>query len=130
MESLKIAQSDDAPLVNFDVNIRVFTLAGESRPENASKFYSPIIKWMNEYFAASENSKNKSIIFVFKLDYFNSSSAKYIMDIILLIKKQIDNGYKIEIEWHYDARDEDMMEAGKEFSGKFSSNIEMKMIKF
>lgn len=128
MDSLRVEQKDDSPLIDFNPKTGVFLMEGESRPENASKYYSPVLKWLNEYFETAD--KSKAITFVFKLDYFNSSSAKYLMDIMLILTKFIDNGAKIFIEWHYDVRDEDMLESGKEFSSKFSSNINMKMVKY
>ena len=132
MNSLRIEATDDSPFINFDIVSNHFMVSGESRPENASKFYSPIIKWLNEYetFFLENKKDSKLLTFAFKLNYFNSSSAKYIMDIMIILKKFIDKSYKIEIEWHYDKRDEDMLEAGKEFAGKFYSNIEMKMIEY
>ncbi len=132
MNSFRIESTDDSPFINFDTLTNSFIISGESRPENASKFYTPIINWLNDYenYLLENKDKMKPLTFVFKLDYFNSSSAKYIMDIMLFLKNFIEKGYKAEIEWHYDARDEDMMEAGKEFSSKFYSNIDMKIVKY
>ena len=59
---------------------------------------------------------DSTLEFVFKLDYFNSTSAKYIMDILLILKKLVEKGYKINIQWHYDKRCDDILDAGKEFS--------------
>ena len=55
---------------------------------------------------------------IFKLcyDYFNSSSAKYILDIVLLINKLFEDGLQVGIEWQYKKEDEDMLETGKEFT--------------
>jgi len=132
MNSLRIEATDDSPFINFDIAGNYFIISGESRPENASKFYAPVIKWLNEYdnYITENAGKSQPLTFAFKLDYFNSSSAKYIMDIMLLLKNFIQKAHKIDIEWHYDNRDEDMLEAGKEFASKFYSNIEMKMVKF
>lgn len=128
MDVFRLDQKDDSPLIDFNPKTGIFLMEGESRPENSSKFYSPVLKWLNDFFESNQN--NKPITFVFKLDYFNSSSAKYIMDIMMLLTKFIDKGAKVDIEWHYDARDEDMLESGKEFSSKFLSNINMKMVKY
>jgi hypothetical protein len=121
MDSLIIEATEDSPKVVFDIPSNRFTISGESRPENAGKFYTPVINWIvsfEEVLKArkQENKDNSPLIFAFKLDYFNSTSAKYIMDILLIIKKLVDTGYKIDIEWHYDKRDDDMLDAGNEFS--------------
>ncbi len=115
MDSLKIEATEDSPFINMDIGTKTLIISGESRPENASKFYSPILKWIVDL-AEVLPSKRDKISFVFKLDYFNSISAKYIMDIILILKRYIDNGYTVNIEWHYDKRDDDMLDAGKEYA--------------
>ena len=113
MDSLIIEATEDSPNVHFDTSSNRFTISGESRPENAGKFYSPVISWIVDYEQALGQSP---LVFVFKLDYFNSTSAKYIMDILLVLKKFVDDGHTVNIEWHYDKRDDDMLDAGNEFS--------------
>lgn len=121
MDSLIIEATEDSPRIMFDIESNRFIISGESRPENAGKFYTPVINWIVNFeetlYTRKQQTKDDSaLIFVFKLDYFNSTSAKYIMDILLIIKKLVDQGYKINIEWHYDKRDDDMLDAGNEFS--------------
>lgn len=117
MDSLIIEATEDSPKVHFDTTSNRFTISGESRPENAGKFYTPVINWIVQYEESLTGKKDiTTLVFVFKLDYFNSTSAKYIMDILLVLKKFVDDGYKVNVEWHYDKRDDDMLDAGNEFS--------------
>ena len=121
MDSLIIEATEDSPAVTFETSSNHFTISGESRPENAGKFYAPIIDWIIKfegilYWRKHEMKDDSTVVFVFKFDYFNSTSAKYIMDILLIIKKLATQGYKINVEWHYDKRGEDILDAGKEFS--------------
>ncbi|MFY9310671.1 MAG: DUF1987 domain-containing protein [Bacteroidia bacterium] len=121
MDSLIIEATEDSPKILFDTASNRFTISGESRPENAGKFYTPVINWIVKFEEILAKRKNEQkdetpLVFVFKLDYFNSTSAKYIMDILLVLKKFADDGYKVAIEWHYDKRDDDMLDAGNEFS--------------
>ena len=120
MDSLIIEATEDSPKIMFDTASNRFIISGESRPENAGKFYTPLINWIVKYeetlYSLKQQLKDDAVIFIFKLDYFNSTSAKYIMDVLLIIKKFVDLGYKINIEWHYDKRDDDMLDAGNEFS--------------
>jgi len=121
MDSLIIEGTEDSPAVMFDASTNRFVISGESRPENAGKFYTPLIDWLLQfegiaYWRKHEMKDDSTLVFVFKLDYFNSTSAKYIMDILLLVKKFATQGYKVGIEWHYDKRGEDILDAGKEFS--------------
>ena len=121
MDSLIIKSTDDSPGVVFDTSSNSFTISGESRPENAGKFYTPIINWISGFedelrHRKEETKENSKLVFIFKLNYFNSTSAKYIVDILLSIKNIAKQGHIINIEWHYDKRGDDMLDAGKEFS--------------
>jgi hypothetical protein len=121
MESLIIEGTEDSPSVAFDIKSNCFTISGKSRPENSGKFFTPIIKWITEFEQNLLNRKNliadnPNIVFIVKLDYFNSISAKYILDIILMLKEVVLKGQNVEIKWHYSKPDVDMLETGKEFS--------------
>lgn len=121
MESLIIDKSDFSPKVVFDPTNDLFEISGESRPENTSKFYVPIISWLDKYVGVLSEEKVKSAnkkphIFEFKFDYFNSTSAKFIMDVLMKLDKMVKDGYDVRVKWYYDKRDEDMKESGEEFS--------------
>lgn len=118
MESLIIEGTEDSASVKFDVNSGQFVISGKSRPENTVKFFTPITDWINEFYATklAPKADNPLVVFVFKLEYFNSISAKYILDIMFSLKDFISEGNKIGIEWHYAKLDDDMLETGKEFS--------------
>ncbi len=120
MNPLIIDASEDSPSVIFDTTAKHFTISGKSRPENTGKFYNPVIDWIIKFednLAAGKNkADNSAIVFSFKLEYFNSISAKYIADIILILKDFIVKGYPFNIEWHSAKFDDDMLDAGKEFA--------------
>ena len=121
MNSFIIEATEDSPAIVFADSSNCLTISGESRPENAGKFYAPLINWIANFTETlrtqkEERNENSTISVIFKLDYFNSTSAKYIMDVLLMIKKIVDQGHTVNIEWHYDKRGDDMLDAGKEFS--------------
>ena len=121
MNALLIESSDFSPKVMFDPAKNLFEISGESRPENTSKFYVPILQWLEQYQNVLYWEKDKfgqgaARVFEFKLDYFNSTSAKFIMDVLMQLDKMAQDGYDIKAKWFYDKRDEDMKESGEEFS--------------
>ena len=121
MNALIIEPSDFSPKITLDPTKNIFEFSGESRPENTSKFYTPILQWLEQYQSVLYWEKDKfgqgaQRVFEFKLDYFNSTSAKFIMDILIQLDKMAQEGYGIKARWHYDKRDEDMKESGEEFS--------------
>lgn len=117
MEALKIEPTEISPKVYFIPENNVFEISGESRPENVRKFYEPIIAWLNDFGNSIISGEYKiDPIFNFKFEYFNSSSAKFIMDMLKKLEELFSKGIKLKIIWYYDEGDEDMQETGEEFS--------------
>ena len=94
---------------------------GASRPEDANAFYTPILAWLDEYYTlrywkdSKFNDDNPEAVFEFRLEYINSTSAKFILDILIKIGKfRMDNVF-IKVEWYYDEPDLDMKESGEVF---------------
>lgn len=118
MQALIIPATDSSPKVALDPANNIFEISGESRPEDVRKFYEPLLAWIDEYGVfLKSNTPNKKIQFNFIFEYFNSSSAKYVMDIMSKLNdiKSANKVLDIEICWHYEEMDEDMLEAGQEF---------------
>ncbi len=121
MDSILLEATATTPKVILDPATDKFEITGESRPENAAKFYMPIIAWFDNYksvlyFQKNGFGKAKAFSVNFKLDYFNSTSAKFILDIFYQLEKIKKDDFEVEVIWHYDARDTDMKESGEEFS--------------
>ncbi len=51
-----------------------------------------------------------------KLQYFNSASSKYIIDIINKLLRLNKKGLKAKLNWYYDQEDEVILEAGEDLS--------------
>lgn len=119
MEPLYLQKTVDSPEVILDPQENIFRISGESRPENAKLFYDVIINWLVEYgthlfWMEGELKKTPSIKFEFYLEYFNSTSAKHILDTLKFINEMQKQNFDIVIYWCYDEMDEDMLESGKE----------------
>jgi hypothetical protein len=114
------ATNTTAKLV-LDPTKNIFEISGESRPENTGKYFNPVVEWLNGYqnvlyFQKSNYGKSPKVSFKFSFDYFNSTSAKYIADMLTILEKYVSNGYEAEAIWVYDAMDIDMKESGEEFA--------------
>jgi hypothetical protein len=121
MNSFIIEPTEFSPSIIFDPSISKFEISGESRPENTGKFYDGIIKWLEQYQSSIFSGQaslpnNEKINFDFKLEYFNSTSAKYILDVLKVLDNYFKEGYINRINWHYDAMDEDMKDSGEQFA--------------
>ena len=109
MNNYTLIPSPKTPRINFKTDGSL-EISGRSIPENSVDFYQPALAWMEEYVAqpASET------ILVVKLEYFNTSTSKCLVEMFRKLESIQDKG-TVKIEWYYEAEDEDMMESGKDF---------------
>ena len=111
MEALRIAASRNTPAISIDPAAKHFRMVGNSLPENAGEFYTPIIERLKQVLPDMEDGS----ILEFCLPYFNSSSLKAIYLILAEIKKVMDGGKKFEVIWHFEDDDDFMTEAAETF---------------
>ena len=120
MEKLVIEPTFNSPSVILDPESNQFDFSGESRPENVRKFYLPILEWLDsfakEQSEMSSSARSSSLLVRFNFEYFNSTSAKYILDIFKALNVLNDLGIEILVKWLYEEDDEDMLEVGEEMS--------------
>ncbi len=124
MESIKIRETDETPLVILDAEREVFEISGRSLPEDVNQFYDPILNWLDEY-AKSPLAKS---VFLFKLTYFNTASSKLVLDIMMKIENMHDAGHDVLIKWLVPFDDEDNEEAGEEFKDMLDVPFEITML--
>ena len=115
MENLIIRGSHgeyDVPAVNFNAATGICELSGESYLENTVEFYEPLLKWLDQYI----KEVGKAITFIFKLTYFNTSSSKRILYIMLKLREYQDRGGEVKVNWHYNREDIEMEEDVEDLS--------------
>lgn len=112
MKKLDIEPTDETPKVLFNPDQNIFSLTGKSFPENVEVFFNPILTWIDEYI----ETPLKETVVDFKLEYFNTASAKIILDILIKLEKITLNGNTVVVKWYSKSTDSDMKEAGEEFS--------------
>ena len=118
MKKLIIDQKSNSPKVILDPEKEIFLISGESRPPDVREFYGPVISWLEDFSSYMSNShKNEeALTFNFNFEYFNSSSGKLILDMCKILVSMSLKGLNININWHFEKDDYDMLEAGKEMS--------------
>ncbi len=78
-------------------------------PENAFEFYDTVLRWVKEY----SNTLNVPLILEMKFQYFNSSSSRYIFEILnVLERSRFKENYRII--WISERNDDLMIEKGEE----------------
>ena len=120
MEKLIIEPTGNSPRIVLDPENKLFEFSGESRPENVRKFYLPILEWLESYTREQEKmngtERSNGLQCQFNFEYFNSTSAKYILDIFKSLNAISALGIDLDIKWLYEEDDEDMLEVGQEMS--------------
>ena len=112
MEIIYLEGTEDTPKVLLDPSKNIFEISGRSLPEDCASFYGPILKWLDSYVG----TPNANTIFEIKLEYFNTASSKMILDVLSKLEKLKDAGKQVTVQWYFHDDDEDMQEAGEEFS--------------
>jgi hypothetical protein len=112
MSVIKIQGTDDTPTVTLDRDNNIFEISGRSLPEDVVVFYKPILEWLDDY----KNNPLEKTVFNFKLEYFNTASSKLLLDVLLKLEDISNDGHDVLVKWHYPDDDEDMEEAGEEYS--------------
>jgi len=112
MTELNIEGTSSTPKIYLDKESGKFEIAGRSFPEESRIFYAPVFAWLEEY----AKNPNEETFFEFKMEYFNSSSSLLILEILNLLDSIYKKNKKVTISWNYLEIDEDMLEAGEEYS--------------
>jgi hypothetical protein len=124
MEPINIEPSVKTPKISFDDGSGALEIEGRSIPENSTEFYKPVFEWLDAYIdAPSANTE-----FAFKLEYFNTSSSKCILDVLRKLEKLHINGNKVVVNWFYEEDDEDMKEAGENYQRIVSVPIQLTLL--
>ncbi len=121
-EKIEINGNQDTPGVIFDKDNNVFEMTGRSFPADADSFYQPLLKWLEEF---KNSDYTGELAFNVKLEYFNTASAKMLLDIFFKLEDINETGKEVKILWHYVEEDEDMQEAGEEFDDIVEIDFEL-----
>ena len=112
MEKIFIEPSRVTPLINFDPDEGILEMRGRSSPENAIQFYQKIIQNLDLYAESDQGDFTANFAF----EYFNTSSSKCLFDVFKRLVRIKESGKELNVNWFYEEDDEDMMEAGEDYS--------------
>jgi hypothetical protein len=111
MEKYTYEGTARTPTINFDFSTGVLEIKGRSIPENALEFYQPLIEALEKY----SGSVKPTTIATVSLEYFNTSSAKRILDVFKKLEEIKKAGSAVSINWFYEEDDEDMLGAAQDY---------------
>jgi hypothetical protein len=113
VENLFIPATERSPEIDFRFDANHLALRGEAYPEDAAAFFGPLLKALA---AHCESACGQALTVEFQLDYFNTSSAKALMNMIQLLELAASRGAQVTVRWIFQEDDEVIREFGQDFS--------------
>jgi len=118
MERIRIGATPKTPEVLLDSDKGLLRISGRSIPENPEDFFKEVLEGIDKYFEETDSFLDVEI----DLEYFNTASAKKIMDLFKALE-----GHHSKVYWIFEEGDLDMEEAGMDYQSLFSKlAIELK----
>ncbi len=111
MDRLEIEATPKTPKIILDADDGTMLFEGRSNPENANDFFEPVIAWLNEYIKHPAEKTDLKL----NLELFNTSSSKYIMEVLKKIRFLADNDHLFNVTWMYEDDDLEMLDTAEAY---------------
>ncbi len=120
MDNILIEGTERTPYVECDFSARRLSMKGESYPEDAAAFFGPILHAVREFLGGEGRLP---VALDLEMSYFNSSSAKALMNLFLMLEKAAQQGMPVAINWWYHEGDDTILESGEDFAEDFEKAV-------
>jgi len=111
MIKLNIEETVESPAVIIDEEVGLVEIKGNSTMENPVGFYQNLFNHLCKFI----EDKDKVLDINFRLVYFNTSSSKWIFQMLKILEGAYKSGKKLNINWFCEEDDEVMLEAGEDY---------------
>jgi hypothetical protein len=111
MEELRIAPTKNTPEVILNTD-GIIKIRGRSISENVTVFYAPVDNWITEYIQTPADVTCVDM----NLEYFNSGSAKMLVNLLQKITYVSLKNKKFIFNWYFEDGDDDILEHGEYFA--------------
>ena len=115
MNDLNIRETERTPEIKLSLSEGVFSIKGESFPEDVSAFYGQVIESIDQL---KENIPDRFQVII-ELIYTNSSSIKALYRIFEGFESIRQGGGNLDISWYFQEDDDIMEELGEDFHDRF-----------
>ncbi len=124
-QHIDIPATDKTPEVLIRPEQGLIQITGCSIPENADRFYSPVQDSVERYALSPQPRTTVRI----SLSYFNSSTSKYLLDLLKRLEDLHATGRsQVVLEWCFQSGDLDMKEAGEDYRMLVEFPVKLKEI--
>lgn len=115
MSDLNIPATDRTPEIQLSAEQGIFSMRGESFPEDVAAFYGQVILAIDSLAGSIQRPLTVNVAMV----YINSSSIKAMFRIFEGLENIRKNGHPLSITWHFQDDDDIMQELGEDFKDRF-----------
>jgi len=116
MTDLHIDATSRTPAVTLESSTGSLAIRGESYPEDVTAFYAQLTGALEEFFSGGDVTLTTQI----KLTYFNSSSARALMELLELLDDAAERGATVTVEWFCDPDDDITREFAEDIAAEVS----------
>ena len=102
MSDFSLQATSRTPAIHLNTADMTLVISGESYPEDVRQFYTTI----NEQLAVYFTTKPERLDVAIKLTYFNSGSARALMELLDQLDEAAEKGVKIIVNWYCDPDDD------------------------
>ena len=120
---LNLEKTGSTPKVLIDESKRYMKIEGESYHENVIEFFKDITNWLDNHFEAVCDG----FVFECEMIYFNSSTAKLLLNMLLHMDECAENGNNVTINWITTADNDIIIECGEDFREELN-NVTFNMV--
>ena len=117
MTELQLEATSRTPAVTLDPAAGKLVIAGESYPEDITSFYAQLTGALGAYFDGGAEALAAEI----RLTYFNSSSARALMELLEQLDEAASAGSAVTIDWYCDPDDDITREFAEDIASDVSS---------
>jgi hypothetical protein len=107
---IHLIPSEDEPEIILDKAKKIIKFSGTSIPEDPDKLFKPVMNWVIQY-VKSPNSETK---IEFRMDYYNSSTARFFVQMLEKFEELNEHYGNVRIIWNYKNDDVVMQERGED----------------
>jgi hypothetical protein len=116
MKRIIVNATDYTPAIDLNPADLKMQFVGVSRPENVGLFYQQVLDWVADLAADLDSKLPSTLHMIFKLEYCNSATQKYILIILEKLYELKEKGLDLLVDWYYDDGDDKMLEDGEDIS--------------
>lgn len=120
---LEKQKTGSTPYILIDEEQRYMRFEGESFHENVIEFYREIGNWLDSFLETGFGN----FTFDCELQYFNSSTAKLLLNLLTEMDEHSVNGNKVVVNWIATPDNDIIIECGEDF-GEEMENLEFNLI--